>query len=80
MSVRSWFPSSALQNKYKTHSSEELLMAVLGEEIGVNSQGRVGSIHTLFLACFSPFVEVSYEISVLFLKIIVCVKMFATTV
>lgn len=34
----------------------------------------------LFLACFSPIVEVLYEISVLFLKIVVCVKMFATTV
>lgn len=79
MCVRPWFPSLALQNKYKNHASKELIMQVFSEEIEVNSQGRVSSIHMLLLACFSPFVEVSYEISVLFLKIVLRVKIFATT-
>lgn len=72
-------PSLALQNKYKSHVSEKLIMQVFSEEIEVSSQGSVSSIHVLVLACFSPFVEVSYEISVLFLKIVLWVKIFAAT-
>lgn len=73
MHVRSWVKLKSLNKiKYTNHPSEELIMQVLNEELEVNSQGRVCSIHTLFLVCLSSFVGVSYLFSVLFLKILLC--------